>query len=61
MEKPESLEALISTIELNNYGIMLSLMKRRKNFHFFVDKVKKPQRAYYSFIRILLHGLTHIY
>lgn len=49
MEKPVSVQALISEIELNNYGIIWSLMQRRRNFHFFADKVKKAKNAYYQF------------
>ncbi|SER48614.1 hypothetical protein [Pedobacter rhizosphaerae] len=49
MEKPQSLQSLISSIELNKYGIIRSLMKRRKNHHFFAPRVKKPNNAYFEF------------
>jgi len=50
MEKPDSLKELIKSIELNNYGIVWSLMQRRKNHHFFSSKVKKAKNAYFEFI-----------
>lgn len=49
MDQLISVEQLKSSIELNNYGIIWSLMQRRKNFHFFADKVKKPKNAYFEF------------
>jgi hypothetical protein len=49
MEQPLSVQQLKSSIELNNYGIIWSLMQRRKNFHFFADRVKKPKNAYFEF------------
>ncbi len=49
MENPQSVQQLISSIELNNYGVIWSLMQRRKNHHFFAKKVKKPNNAYFEF------------
>lgn len=49
MEKPQSVQRLISRVELDNYVIIWSLLKRRKNHHFFVHKVKKPKNAYFEF------------
>jgi len=34
---------------MNSFGYIRSLMERRKNFHFFADRVKKPDNAYFEF------------
>ena len=44
-----SLQNLISNIELNNFGVIWSKMKLRKNYHFFDNKVKKPENSYFEF------------
>lgn len=49
MEKPISVQQLISSVELNNYGLVWSLMQRRKNHHFFAHRVKKAKNAYFEF------------
>ena len=49
MEKPISVQQLISRVEINNFGLVCSLMQRRKNHHFFVHRVKKAKNAYFDF------------
>ena len=50
MEQAVSVKALISEVELNNYGIVQSLLRKRSNFHFFIHKVRNAKNAYYQFI-----------
>lgn len=50
MQRPVSVQSLISSIELNNYGIIWSKMQNRKNHHFFADRVRKPNNAYFDFM-----------
>lgn len=45
----EILERLKESISLNNYGVIRQLMKNRKNFHFFSERVKKPKNSYFEF------------
>jgi|GEM_PF-1584620 len=49
MEKPKSVQQLISSIELNNYGLVWSLLQKRKNHHFFAHRVKKAKNTYFQF------------
>ena len=34
---------------MNNFGYIWSRMQQRLNFHFFAERVKKPDRAYFDF------------
>jgi len=45
----EIVETLKDQIELNQFGFIYGLMKRRSNYHFFADKVKKPKNGYFDF------------
>lgn len=49
MEKPISVQQLISRVEVNNYELVWSMMQWRKNHHFFAHRVKKAKNAYFMF------------
>lgn len=49
MKKPISVQLLIASVELNNYGLVSSLMQQRENHHFFAQRVKKAENAYFEF------------
>ncbi len=48
MGEAESLAALKQIVALNNGGIFWQLLRRPENFHFFKDRVRKPELAYFT-------------
>src|ERR1700712_1217560 len=44
----ESLSSLRQAVALNNGGIFWRLLQRPENFHFSRDKIRKPERAYFT-------------
>lgn len=48
MGEAESLAALKQVVALNDGGIFWQLLRRPENFHFFKDRVRKPERAYFT-------------
>ncbi len=48
MTEGEALDALQRVVGLNGGGLFWQLLQRAENYHFFANRVKKPQRAYFT-------------